>query len=498
MKFNETKDTVAERTIKTNYEGGEAFEPDSPEMALYKVTINNLLENTHYTEDQEQLQKVTKRFDAIAEENPEFALKLAAYSRNKIGLRDVSQLLLVLSANDDRTKKFVKEYADDIMVRTDEPCTVVAIHDELFGGTLPKPLKKGINDALHQWDKYQFDKYDNDSRQVNIRDVINRTHPKPRDELREEIFERLMKGDLDKYPEIEPLNESQGATWETTISEKGNNGEAWNEVKGRMGIMAKLRNVRNMKQAGLKGEEILTEEDFEAVRNSRMFPFRLYQSYKAVKNAGVLDPHIDEWIEKAIDLTAENLPDQLESTFVGVDTSGSMRTAVSNKSNLECKEIATLFGSVAMKKGARAGVFASEFMEVKAHSQTPSLEIADKMQKAGVGGSTNGWKVIEYLTDNEIEVDRIVMMTDMQIWDSQSYHSRNNRTVKRAFEDYKQKVNSEASLYMLDLQSYGDLVTPEGYEDVYNISGWNSKILEFIEYAEKPGEIIEEIENYER
>lgn len=497
MKFNETKESVAERTVKTNYEGGEAFEPDSPEMALYKVTINNLLEDTYYTQDKEQLKKVTKRFDAVAKNNPEFALKLAAYSRNEMGLRDVSQLLLVLSAHDERTKGFVREYADDIMVRTDEPCTVVAIHDQLFGGTIPKPLKKSINDALHQWDKYQFDKYNNPNREVNMRDVINRTHPKPRDELREEIFERLMKGDLDNHPDVQPLDESQGATWETTISEKGNTKEAWMEVKDRMGIMAKLRNVRNMKEAGLQGEEILTDEDFEALENSRMFPFRLYQSYKAVKNAGVSDPHIDRWIEEGIDITIGNLPDELESTFVGVDVSGSMTTNVSNKSNLQCKEIACLFGATAMKKGASAGVFANEFAEVQAHVDAPALSIQSEMQNAQVGGSTNGWKVLEHLIDNEIEVDRIVFMTDMQIWDSQSAFGQNDRTVKQAFEDYRERVNAEASLYMLDLQSYGDLVTPEGMDGVYNISGWNSKIIKFIQYAERPRQIIDEVENYE-
>ncbi len=34
-----------EETKKQNYEGGEAFEPATPEMGLYKVVINNLLEN---------------------------------------------------------------------------------------------------------------------------------------------------------------------------------------------------------------------------------------------------------------------------------------------------------------------------------------------------------------------------------------------------------------------------------------------------------------------
>jgi len=252
MELNQTKDTVAERTKTTNHEGGEAYEPDTPELGLAKNVINNLLEDKNYENDQEQLRSVERAFEQVADENPEFALKLAAYARQSMGLRDISQVLLVLSAGDDRTKQYVEKWAPNIIDRADEPCTVVAAWDQLEGGTMPKPLKKGINKALHKFDKYQYDKYDNDNREVNIRDVINRTHPNPQDDLRDEIFERLMRGDLDKYPDVQPLDESQGKTWETVISEKGNTAEAWGEVLDDMGLFARIRNIRNMKEAGLE------------------------------------------------------------------------------------------------------------------------------------------------------------------------------------------------------------------------------------------------------
>lgn len=493
MKFNDTKDTVAERTKTTNFEDGEAFEPDSPEMALYKVTINNLLEDTYYREDKEELNALVKRFEACADENPEFVLKLAVFARNEMGLRDVSQVLLALSAEHDKTKEFVEEYAADIMVRTDEPCTVVAIYDELFTGSLPKPLRKGIEDALHQWDLYQFDKYDNRNREVNIRDVINRVHPTPRDELREEAFERLMRGDLKQYPEVEPLDESKGATWETVISEKGNNAEAWREVKDRMGIMAKLRNVRNMKDAELPSDEILDEDDLESVRHSRMFPFRIYQSYKALKDAGIRDRHVDEWMSKAIDTTTENLPDFLENTLSVADTSGSMRTSVSGKSDLQCSEIASLFTAAVGRKGADTAAFADDFEFVVAHSQTPTLELQEKIRSASVGGSTNGYKVFRDLRRKGEVYDRIMLFTDMQLWNSSGWN--NDKTFREEWKKYKKEVAPEASLYLVDLQSYGDLVTPEGAEDVYNISGWTEKVIDFIQYAEDEDEIIKEIES---
>jgi glycerophosphoryl diester phosphodiesterase len=72
-----------------------------------------------------------------------------------------------------------------------------------------------------------------------------------------------------------------------------------------------------------------------------------------------------------------------------------------------------------------------------------------------------------------------------------------DRTVREAFEAYREDVAPEASLYMVDLASYGDLATPEGYEDVYNVSGWSEQVLEFIGYAEKPAQVIEEIDDFE-
>jgi hypothetical protein len=100
--FNTPKQTVAEATRTTNYEGGEAFEPADPRLTLCKRTINQLLEGSFYETDDEQLAAVVRRFDAAANDNPEFVLKLAAYARQELYLRDIPQVLLVLTANDDR------------------------------------------------------------------------------------------------------------------------------------------------------------------------------------------------------------------------------------------------------------------------------------------------------------------------------------------------------------------------------------------------------------
>lgn len=498
MKFNDTKDPVSERTKTTNYEGGEAYTPDSPELGLAKNTINNLLEDEYYETDSESLAQLKTAFQHAADENPEFPLKLAAYARQEMYLRDVSQVLLVLSAHHSESKKYVEKWAATIIDRADEPCTVVAIHDQLFGGTLPKPLKKGINNALHKFDKYQYDKYDNPNREVNIRDVINRTHPAPQDDLRDEIFERLMRGNLEKYPEVQPLNESQGKTWETVISEKGNTAEAWREVIDDMGLFALIRNIRNMKEAGLESDEIVGHMETDWIENAQIYPFRFYQSYKAVKRAGVSDPVIEDKLSEAIDTAADSLDDNLTDTFVAVDTSGSMYGGgLSRDSDLERVEIGALFGAMMMRHGADTGAFGREYKRVTAHHRTPTVELQQKIMDAQTGASTNAHLAIRDITNKNESYDRVVVFTDEQLWDSTGSWGYDSDSLKDAWENYKENVNSSASLYIVDLASYGDLFFPEGYPDVYLLQGWTSDMLDYIQHAENEQALLNDIKNFE-
>ena len=284
MEFNTPKQTVAEATRTTNYEGGEAFEPADPRLALYKRTINQLLEGSFYESDDEQLAAVVHQFDAAANEDPEFVLKLAAYARQELYLRDIPQVLLVLAANDDRFKddspeSLIREWAPAIIQRMDETATALAVHDQLFGGTAPWPLRRGIEDALVEMaDAYTLGKYDLSRREVTLHDVFNCVHPTPVDAEQEALFERFMRGSLDDYPDVDPLPAPN--TWETVISDRGNTQDAWEllirDDEYTLPIFASIRNLRNMLEAGVPEETIVAHLDLEAVRHAPLYPFRYY------------------------------------------------------------------------------------------------------------------------------------------------------------------------------------------------------------------------------
>ena len=503
MEFNKPKQTVAEATRTTNYEGGEAFEPADPRLALYKRTINQLLEDSFYETDDEQLAALVQRFDAAADEDPEFVLQLAAYARQELYLRDVPQVLLVLAANDDRFKddsdeSLIREWAPAIIQRMDETATALAVHDQLFGGTAPWPLRRGIEDALVTMaDAYTLGKYELSRREVTLRDVFNRVHPEPIDDEQAVLFERFMRGDLDDYPDVEPLPSPN--TWETVISDRGNTRKAWETLieddEFTLPLFASIRNLRNMLDAGVDEETIVGHLDLEAVRHAPLYPFRYYQAYNALQEADVQAPAVERWLEDAIDVAVEKVPDGLGETFVAVDLSGSMDQRLSRNSTLRLKEIGALFGAILADQGARVGGFGDDFQTVSMHVETPVLQRQQAVLDIDedVGNSTNGWKALEYLRDRDEAVERIIVFTDMQIWDSTPFAARDDRTVKEEFDAYRDEVTSDTALYLVDLASYGDLVTPEGYEHVYNVSGWSENVLTFIEHAETPMQIIDDI-----
>ena len=521
MQFNDTRESVEERTETTNYEDGEAYEPDSPELALTKVVINNLLEDTYYESAEEQLDSVKEEFEAVAESNPEFVLKLAKYARQEENLRQIPQALLVLAANDERTKEYVRSYAQGIMSRTDEPLKVLAFHVEYTGSkSVPNGLKQGIVDAMHQWNKWQYAKWDQPNKEWQYRDLLNLVHPKPRDDERETIFERIAHGELDDYDGVQPLKQED--TWESSLSKDDDRSKAekYREQleEGNMGLFPRIRQARDMLEAGVTADEIYGDVTDEWIRNSRLYPFRFYQAYKAIDeavgandtqqfNRGFTQTSIDadinqsealeakDFLEHAMEVSTENLPDVLEDTFVAVDTSGSMNSPVSEDSDLMMVEISTLFGSLLHKRGADVAAFASDIQLYNGDRRDSVMTGVNGLMELPIGGGTSGYLVPrtlrqEYLSD----YNQVIVFTDMQMWGAQ-YNNRN--TFKDEWRRYKSEVNPDASLYLVDLNSYGDLVTPEGAQDVYNISGWTENVVDFIDKMENVDAMVQTIEAVE-
>lgn len=514
MKFNETRESVAERTRTANHESGEAFNPDSAELALTKVVINNLLEDSYYESAEEQLESVEEKFDRCADENPEFVLKLAKYARQEENLRQIPQALFTLAVNDSRTRQYARDYATGVMSRADEPLDVLAFHVSYTGSkSIPNALKKSIEDALHTYNEWQYAKWSRPSREWQYRDLLNLVHPKPRDDERKAIFRKIAYGDLDDYEDVESLKQED--TWESALSddddERGKT-ERYREqlAEGNMGLFPRIRQARDMLEAGVSAESIYGDVTDEWIRNSRLYPFRFYQAYKAIdggvtssrglglsrSTGGSNNIPVGEkkaalnFLEHAMSVSTENLPDVLDDTFVAVDTSGSMNSPVSSDSDLQCVEIASLFGALVYQRGADLAAFASSIEEYHGDRRDTVTTLMKEIQSIGVGGGTSGYLVPKALRDHDRdEYSQVIVFTDMQMYGG-SFNKQWNK--------YTEQVAPDTSLYLVDLANYGTLQTPEGAQDVYQLSGWSENVIDFIDNMENVDGMIREIESIEK
>jgi hypothetical protein len=182
----------------------------------------------------------------------------------------------------------------------------------------------------------------------------------------------------------------------------------------------------------------------------------------------------------------------LEDTFVGVDTSGSMNSTVSGDSDLQCVEIASLFGALVYQRSADLAAFASDTKQFHGDRRDTITTTMDSIQSMGVGGGTNGYLIPKALRQNDMTgYNQVIIFTDMQMWGGNRFNAGD--TFRDEWNQYKQ-ANPDASLYLVDLNSYGDLVTPEGAHDVYNLSGWTANVIDFIDRMENTDDFVRGIE----
>jgi len=476
-----------------NQEGAEAFVLDSESTLLNLVSTCMMNEPNFYGSPgdiENQIMQLANEVD------PQFLLQLAAYTRNELYMRSVSTYLLALGANRPDSKAFVRAYTPKIILRADELYEVIACYLNVFGKPLPNSLKKGVADTFQTFDEYSFAKY-NRKTDVTFKDVIMLTHAKEPSELIKKILDDTL-----ETPE----------TWEVEISRQGNKAEAWEKLidNKKLPYMATLRNLRNLLNANISDahlDKVISYLQNEtAVRNSKQFPFRFFSAYIELAGrtsrrrlyydtdiTGVTHPRISEVLDALEEVTYiayENIPHMEGTTVIACDVSASMQNTVSKRSKLQLYDIGLLLGAATHKYTDRAitGFFGDDWKEIPLAKRSAGV-IANTIKmhdrEGEVGYSTNGYKVIQALNKNKTVVDRILIFTDCQMWDSDNYwNDREDSTIRQEYEIYKRDVNPNVKLYLFNLKGYGTTNFPESDRSVVNINGWSDKVLKFIETFE--------------
>jgi hypothetical protein len=519
-KFNE-KPSI-ERKVEShpdlteNYEGGVAFRTNAKNELYLRAATWLVGEPKFYTDKSADDEPIRSLVAEISKTDPEFVFKLASYLRNELYLRSAPMFLLTESLANPESKKLVRKWIPHVVKRADEFSELMSCFINRNGeigsngkASLPNQLKLGLSDTFHNFNEYDFGKYKMSDKAVKLSDVLRLVHPKPLSTEESELFKRIRTDTL-AVPE----------TWETVISEKGNNKDAWNEVIPKMGYMAKLRNLRNIAQAGADIESVLKHlTNPKAVANSKQFPYRFLSAYKMIEGAGTHNPFdkeegvsIDPFVKKqilsaletAMTISVKNIPNLGGRTLVSVDNSGSMQAPVSERSKIERREIGAVMGAMAngFCDAAVASAFGTRFMTVNISGKS-ILGDAQKILESNTDSATNGYLVFKYLADNKLLTDRVMIFTDEQLWDTDARARSiwggmgSQESLYKWFLKYKQ-MQPNVRLYLFDLAGYGSVQIPDTEPNVAIIGGFSDRVFDFIKrFEEDRSKVLEAIDKYD-
>lgn len=420
--------------------------------------------------------------DKALNHDPEKTLLEAVRLRNEENIRVTPQVILVRASHHEKVRGtgLIRKFASQIIKRADEPATGLAYHLYRYKDKpLPNSLKKAWKDALENFDEYQISKYRLEDKEVKTVDVVNLVHPKS------ETISKLVKGELT----------TTGNTWESIISEKGSNKESWIEAITVMGHMALLRNIRNFIKNDISTKEYL-EKLLNGVEKGKQLPFRYYSAYISVKDNA--SPKILDTIELCLEKSLKNLPYFEGKTISLCDNSGSAQgTTTSSMGSMKVSTIGNLSGIITGKitDDGYLGIFGDKLEILPIRKKSSTFDLLDKSETIAknIGQSTeNGiWLFWNKAIKEKEHWDNVFIYSDMQAGHGKLYGTNKNHykeylwmgtnyiDVPKLIQIYRENVNKNVKVFLVQIAGYQDTIIPEFYDKTYILGGWGDGLLRF-------------------
>ncbi|MEU9232721.1 TROVE domain-containing protein [Streptomyces subrutilus] len=432
------------------HQGGPGHLRD-PRSELFLLAVANFVtQRTAYESGEARDDRFAALVRRLAVEDPAWTAGLLGWLRGEANMRTASlvgaaeyvKARLDAAAADGPSNRRV---VDSVLRRADEPGELLAYWTATYGRSVPKPVKRGIADAVRRlYCGSSLLKYDTDSKSYRFGDVLNLVHasPDPDKSWQGELFRYAL--DRRHHPESAevpagdrtlaahrallalPVSERRGVvtapdgaerlaragmTWEALAGwlQGPLDAAAWEAVIPSMGAMALLRNLRNFDQAGVS-DEVAAEvaariSDPDAVARSRQFPFRYLAAYRHAPSLRWAYP-----LERALGHSLANVPALPGRTLVLVDRSGSMWSPLSDRSQLNRADAAAVFGAALALRAERADLvqFGTTSAVVPYTRGESVLKVLERF--GNLGGTYTAQAVRQHYRGH----DRVLVVTDEQ------------------------------------------------------------------------------------
>jgi len=410
----------------------------STELQLRRSVMACLLWESQFYEDGVEIAgRIAELVPKVAAEK---VAALAIEAREQMKLRHVPLLVAREMARHKTHRHLVGDTLARVIQRADELSEFVAIYWKDGRVPLSGQVKKGLAAAFPKFDEYQLAKYDRGG-PIKLRDVLFLSHAKPRDAAQAGVWKKLIWGRL-----------TAPDTWEVALSSGADKREAWERLlrEQKLGALALLRNLRNMKDAGV--DESLVLGALREMSTGRVLPFRFLAAARYA-------PQWEETLEQAMLKSVagqEKLPGK---TIVLVDISGSMTAPLSRRSEMQRTDAAYGLAVLLREIGEKVAVysFSERIVEVPPRR---GFALRDAIDASQQHSNTLLGDAVEWLNKSE-RYDRLIVITDEQAHDS--------------------VPSPKGKGYVINVASYKNGV---GYGKWTHIDGWSEAVIEYIRALE--------------
>lgn len=492
-----------ERTIEANNipqedtvnrQGFKAYSLED-EIRLVAMLNTCKIESQAYRSENQTLRELRDLIERICiGGNAYFVCQAIVWSRCMgEGMRDMNNVAAAIVApfisGTDYAKRFYaafdrKKKQGGCIYRLDDMTAIKDVYDALGDGTVTNAMKKGFASVLENADTYTLSKY----RKVTV-DIANLVHPNP--EKSKATVKVSLEGTDTEMKTLDAIMRGitvSADTWEVAQSEAGQEvakavkdgkitkeeGEQllsdaknanWNGMlkEGKLGILAALRNIRNiMKDGDNETIDMLCNliSDGKKIVDGKIMPYQMDIANEAInqdcsyhaKYHQVCNALQDGYIKALPNLKAA-LPGK---TCVALDCSGSMfwpncKQFIGNLSSSEmcanCIGKASLIAAtLALAVDAdiiRFGNTASYYTKVR-KGMSP-FALAEALRDKDYG-STNIGSVFTLMCSEGRKYDRVILLSDNEC--------NSGRWTSGAYKNYVHDVCSPY-VYCIDFAAYG-------------------------------------------
>lgn len=463
-------------TAVLNHAGGIGYGREVLSDLFVFAACNLVGEDTYYEAATDRDARFRDLIHEATVADPDWVARFVPYLRNQLNMRSASIVVAVESALarlgrvPGLTLKTAKMSSDDLeprdwsevtsirtmiasaLQRPDEPAELIAYWRQRTGSrAIPGGVQRGLGDAVCRlFNERAALKYDGINSAFRMADVIALAKPPVTAEWQRQLFNYLadvrwkredrkenahpprvgeqlrmiqQRQLVDKLePEArraflvsEPVALGlSGYTWESLSTLGKMDQAAWEAMIPSMGIMALIRNLRNFDEAGVSDEvaQLVIDRlmDPEQIARSRQFPYRFLSAFTHVPSL--------RWgyaLERAVQVSAMNIPELPGRTLVLVDTSASMNGTVSARSAMSHVQLGALIGATIAVKTGQADLvgFADGSFTHPIPKGTGILKTVESFTSL-VGRVGHGTQMLDALQKNFKGHDRVIIVSDMQ------------------------------------------------------------------------------------